>query len=72
MIEQRTLTLNLVSITTKSDNSTRYYGVNDKHYDGMLATGGSILDDQYSWRYLGDVMIEEQILNEEGFRDFGG
>lgn len=59
--------LSLVQIKDKQTGKVTYYGVNDKHYDGMLATGGSILDDQYEWKWLGDVVVDEQVLIEEGY-----
>lgn len=59
------MTLNLVSIKEKATGKVRYYGVNDKHYDAMLATGGSNLDLEYDWNWLGDVEISEEILTEE-------
>jgi hypothetical protein len=58
--------LNLVKVTDLKTNKSSYYAVNDKHYDAMLAGGGSNLDLEYSWDWLGDVIITEEILNEEG------
>src|SRR4051812_44098245 len=61
------LELNLVKVINKENGARRFYGVNDKHYDGMFAAGGIALEDKFDWDYLGDVVIEEQILNEQGF-----
>lgn len=48
------------------DGKIQYFTVNDKHYDGMLA---SQLDEaKYGkWEWLGDVIIDEEILNEQGY-----
>lgn len=59
--------LSLVQIKDKQTGKITYYGVNDKHYDAMLASGGSDLDDQFEWNWLGDVCVDEQILMEEGY-----
>lgn len=59
--------LNLVKIINKKTKRVMYFGVNDRHYDGMLATGGSNLDDLHEWNWLGDVTISEKILNEQGY-----
>ena len=60
--------LDLVEITTLATGEKRYFAVNDRHYDAMLACGGSDLDLVYSWRRLGTVVIEEEILHEEGWQ----
>lgn len=60
------LVLNLVCITDKKTGKKSYFGVNDKHYDAMLACEGSSLEESSSWEWLGDVTIEEHILAEEG------
>lgn len=59
--------LSLVKITNKKTNKVSYSAVNDRHYDGMLACGGSNLELEYDWDWLGDVEIDEQILNEQGW-----
>lgn len=59
--------LYLVKIRDKTTKKVSYHAVNDKHYDAMLAGGGSNLDDLYSWEWLGDVEISDEILNEEGY-----
>jgi len=57
--------LNLIEYTTPQ-GSIRYYAVNDRHYDGMLAA--QLDEHKYgSWRWLGDIIIEEEILNEQGY-----
>jgi len=57
--------LNLIEYT-KPDGSIKYFAVNDKHYDGMLAAQ---LDEAKfgKWDWLGSVWIEEEILNEQGY-----
>jgi hypothetical protein len=60
--------LSLVVVIDKKTNKGRYYAVNNKHYDAMLASGGSSLDDEYEWKWLGDVNISEEILQEEGYQ----
>lgn len=62
------LELNLVCVFNKKENTKQYFAVNDKHYDAMLASGDI---DGYEWKWLGNVIIEEQILFEEGFREYG-
>ena len=60
--------LNLVSVLDKETNRVTYHAVNDKHYDGMLASGGCWeLEKRYDWDWLGDVEISEEILNEQGY-----
>lgn len=59
--------LSLVKVTNKSTNKSEYFGINDKHYDAMLASSGSNLDLEYCWHWLGDIHISEEILNEERF-----
>lgn len=59
--------LSLVVITDKKTGRKSYFGVNDKHYDAMLACGGSVLDEISSWDWLGDINISEEILNEQGY-----
>lgn len=61
--------LSLVKIVDKNNPKSppRYFGVNDKHYDAMLSSGGSNLDIEYEWYWLGDVNISEEILNEQGY-----
>lgn len=59
--------LNLIQIKNKKTGQTTYHGVNDNHYDAMLASGGSNLDDLYEWSWLGDVVISEDVLFEEGY-----
>lgn len=59
--------LNLVSVLNKETNKVTYHAVNDRHYDGMLAAGGSEFEDKHPWDWLGDVEISEEILNEQGY-----
>lgn len=59
--------LSLIRLTNKKTNKTTYHAVNDKHYDGMLASGGSNLDLEYEWAWIGDVEISEDVLNEQGY-----
>jgi len=62
------LVLSLVKITNKLTGKVTYCGVNDKHYDGMLASGGCWeLEKEWEWTWLGDVSISLEILGEEGF-----
>lgn len=51
---------------THPDGRITYHAVNDRHYDAMLA---SPLDEtKYgTWDWLGDVIIDEEILNEQGY-----
>lgn len=56
------LELSLVKITNHKEGKTYYHAVNDKHYDAMLA--GEI--EGFSWEWLGDVFIEDEILDECG------
>lgn len=56
------LELSLVEVTNLTTNRKSYFGVNDRHYDAMLA--GEI--EGFSWKWLGDVLVEEAILQEEG------
>lgn len=60
------MTLNLVKILDKKTGTSSYHAVNDLHYNAMLAGGGSYYDDIYSWEWLGDIEISEEVLNEEG------
>lgn len=62
------LELSLVCVTDKITGKKQYFGVNDKHYDAMLATGGSVLDTLYEWDWLGEVIIQEDILKESGLK----
>ncbi len=62
--------LNLISIKDLKTGRITYHAVNDKHYDGILATGGSNFDLSYEWKYLGDISITEEILNEEKWFKF--
>lgn len=57
------LVLNLVCITNRLTGKKQYFGVNDKHYDAMLA----VEIEGYSWEWLGDVIIEEDILEEMNY-----
>lgn len=59
--------LNLVMIKD-SFGKKEYFAVNDKHYDAMLACGGTSLDYTHSWEYLGDIEISGVILEEEGYK----
>lgn len=59
--------LSLVVIKNKITGKSTYHAVNDKHYDAMLASGGSDLEEVYDWHWMGDVEISEEILNEQGF-----
>ena len=59
--------LNLVRIKNKVSGAIEYFGINDKHYDAMLASGGSNLDLTYEWELLGDVVIENHNLLEAGW-----
>jgi hypothetical protein len=59
--------LNLVSVKNKTTGKVAYYGVDDRHYDAMLASGGSNLDDEFEWNWLGQVEVSEEILGEEGY-----
>ncbi len=61
------LNLHLVRIINKEDNSTNYFGVNDKHLDAMLNSGGTDLDLIFYWGLEGKVNISEDILNEQGY-----
>lgn len=56
------LELSLVWVLDKKTGIKRYYGVNNKHYDAMLCGEIEGLD----WGWLGDVLISEEILNEQG------
>lgn len=56
------LELSLVKITNHKEGTSKYFAVNDKHYDAMLA--GEVKD--HSWEWLGDVFIEDEILDECG------
>ena len=60
-VEKHNLTLDLVEVTELATGKKTYFGVNDRHYDAMLA--GEI--EGYSWRPLGEVTVEEHILQEE-------
>lgn len=64
--------LNLVSIKDKRTGKITYYAVNNKHYDIMLDSGGCNFDLTHEWGWLGDVNISEQVLNEEGYWEYGG
>ena len=57
--------LNLIKYI-RPDGKIQYFAVNDRHYDGMLAAP---LDETEfgKWDWLGDVIIEEDILNEQGY-----
>lgn len=59
--------LSLVCIKNKLTGKLQYFGVNDRHYDAMLASGGSSLEDEFEWDWLGDINISEEILNEQGY-----
>ncbi len=59
--------LSLVSVKNKKTGKLSYFGVNDRHYDAMLACGGSSIELEYEWEWLGDIVIEEEILNEQGY-----
>lgn len=67
MEELGNLELSLVKVLNKKTGQIQYFGVNDKHYDAMLACGGSNLDLEYDWAWLGSVNISEEILNEQGY-----
>ncbi len=55
--------LSLVWVLNQSTGRKQYFAVNDRHYDAMLA--GEI--DGYEWGWLGDVTIEEHVLNEQNY-----
>lgn len=55
--------LSLVAVKDETTGRVTYFGVNDKHYDAMLC--GEL--EGFSWRWLGQIIIEEEILNEEGY-----
>lgn len=59
--------LSLVKITHRATGKVTYYAVNDKHYDAMLACGGSSLEDEYLWEWIGDVEVSQEVLNEQGY-----
>lgn len=59
--------LSLVVVKNKLTGKSTFHAVNDKHYDAMLASGGSVIDEEYEWDWLGSVEISEEILNEQGF-----
>lgn len=59
--------LSLVRVTDVKTGKISYFGVSDKEYDGMLACGGSVLEQEYSWDWLGDVSISENALREKGY-----
>lgn len=61
------LELDLVSIKNRKTGLKQCYGLNESHYNGMLASGGSAFDYEYSWEYLGSVVIGDDILNECGY-----
>ena len=64
------MNLNLVWVLDKATGKKSYFGVNDKHFDGMLASGDI---DGYEWGWEGlEVTISEEILYEEGYREYGG
>ena len=57
----KTITLDLVKVIDPK-GKVQYFGVNDKHYDGMLASGDI---PGYSWEPVGEVTVEGHILEEE-------
>lgn len=59
--------LSLIVIKNKKTGESTYHALNDKHYDAMLATGGSNFDLEYEWAWMGSVLIPEEVLNEQGF-----
>jgi hypothetical protein len=58
--------LNLVAITERATGKTTYHAVDDRSYDAMLATGGSDLDMQYDWKYLGPVHVSHRDIHYTG------
>lgn len=58
------LELNLVCVIDTKDGSKQYFGVNDKHFDAMLAAGTV---DGYEWNWVGEVFISSDILFEQGY-----
>lgn len=51
---------------TRPNGRVTYHAVNDRHYDAMLA--GPLDETKYgTWDWLGDVIIDEEILNEQGY-----
>jgi len=49
------------------DGLTSYHAVNDLHYDAMLTCGHLDPKVYGGWDWMGDVTIDEEILNEQGF-----
>lgn len=53
--------LNLVCVENISEKTKTFYAVNDKHYDGMLASGDI---EGFKWEYIGSVYISQEIISE--------
>lgn len=59
------LELDLVKIIPV-DGPSYYHAVNNKHYDAMLA--GNLDENKFGkWEPVGNVYIDEKILNELGY-----